>query len=329
MADEIASVFFGSFYEVLTAARDRGRGHPHRASRNPPPLPGFACLGVPATLATASIGCLGWRRGRPQRKPPRPRRRLSPMTCVRSRASITQCARFGLYAIDASAVPPSLNGPDAFSMLQGGAAVHIHGMGSSMLGSFAGMWSSDNLATLPPLAAVCFCLFRPHAVFLSTGACRDRRWKMHWTPARCLRHRTHGAGRSDGGLIGELLCRAAASPISRDGGRRFFGKAPAGLRRRRRLRRGRFRALRWCRARDARAACRNDEQVLAHRRFLCASPARFAVPPIRARAKQVFGGIARLMGTVGSRSPPWASASTRSSTPNASRPAKRWSRPRR
>ena len=59
-----------------------------------------------------------------------------------------------------------------------------------------------------------------------------------------------------------------------------------------------------------------------------ACPVRGTTYP--ARAKQVFGGIARLMGTVGSHagSLPFV-CSTRSSTPNASPACERWSRPRR
>ena len=139
----------------------------------------------------------------------------------------------GLYAIDASAVPPSLNGPDAFSMLQGRALLFIHGMGSSMLGSFAGMWSSDNLAAWQQLASA----------YSGRMLCFEH-WGLSRSPLEnaleLVRALPFGIeltvlSVSDGGLIGELLCRAgrvADQPGWEDDD---FGKAPAGLRRRRRL----------------------------------------------------------------------------------------------
>ncbi|MCW5615934.1 MAG: CHAT domain-containing protein, partial [Rhodocyclaceae bacterium] len=297
--DEAASVFLDSFYEVLTSgssaaeavliARLETRRH------------------FPGSLAWAAFQL----HGDGEYRLPRVAQRKAATKAAKAKAAEPYDLRAiraleqrgvpepGLYAIDASAVPPSLNGPDAFSMLQGRALLFIHGMGSSMLGSFAGMWSSDNLAAWQQLASA----------YSGRMLCFEH-WGLSRSPLEnaleLVRALPFGIeltvlSVSDGGLIGELLCRAGrvadqpgwedddfwesagrteetAAPFDEADFALFDGAARETL------------------ERLAKEMMSKSLRIVDFVRIAC--PVRGTTYP--ARAKQVFGGIARLMGTVGS-----------------------------
>ena len=300
VTDSIASAFFDSFYEALTAGStaaeaaliarlETRRRYPDSLSWAAFQLHGDGEYRLPqvsrrkkaATKATKA-------------RPTEPYE-LRAIRALEQR-SVPQP---GLYALDTSPVPPQLHGMDGSAPVHGRALLFIHGMGSSMLGSFAGMWSPDNLAAWRELASA----------YSGRMLCFEH-WGLSRSPLEnaleLVRALPFGIeltllSVSDGGLIGELLCRAGRVADMTEwedddfwdgsgrGNERVapFDEADFGL----------FDgAARETLERLSKEMMARSLRVADFVRIAC--PVRGTTYPVR--AKQVFGGIARLMSRVGS-----------------------------